>query len=333
MKAVLRRLFLHFTLMLLALPCPAQQDDPASIKPESVIQTERILGFAISVSPDGLYFLTVGFPVGLWSLEGNLVRSLSFPEDRLPISIAFTPEGKIACAHSYGWDLLSLEGTPVERFNAPEPWLWARHQIMTDGRTVFTPISEMKSKLWNIGEKTAVDLPMPYGSGGWSPDGKFLAFSGGSENRITVYDTAGRQVGKTPTSGYAYSGAVSSQGALAWITLASKSGFYSLHFSSINGSASTVRDFPAEWSPDFYFLGFSPDGRMLAVAHRDEKTILLYDSMGKPLYRLEGLQAGVSSFAFTPDSGRLICASFDKSIRIWKLRSDRLLAPRILRVK
>ncbi len=278
----------------------------------------------LSVSPDGLYFLSARIPVELWSFKGNLARSLTFPENRLLMAVSFTPEGRIACVYLDGWDILSLDGTLFEHFDAPEPW---KMDIMTDGKRVYAPITDSTSILWDIGKKSAVDLPRSQGHGAWSPDGSYLAFFSFSDWCIAVYDTAGRAVGRIPDLYEACTPAVSSQGTLAWIMSTLKKGVYALHLSPIGGGASTVSEFPAEWELSYYILGFSPDGKVLAVAHRDEKAILLYDSAGKLLRRLEGLKAGVSSFAFTPDGGRLICASHDNSIRIWNLETGGPISP------
>ncbi len=280
----------------------------------------------LSVSPDGRHFLSARIPVELWSSEGNLVRSFTFPENRLLTAVSFTPEGKIACVFLDGWDILSPDGTLVEHFDAPERW---KGEIMTDGKRVYAPVTDATSMLWDIGKRSAVDLQRFIGAGAWSPNGSYLAFSSFSDRCIAVYDTAGRAVGRIPDLDTVSPPAISSQGMLAWITSSSKTGVYALHLSPIGGGASTVSEFPAEWELYYYILEFSPDGRMLAVAHRDEKAILLYDSAGKLLRRLEGLKAGVSSFAFTPDGGRLVCASFDNSIRVWNLGTDRLAPPKL----
>jgi WD40 repeat protein len=67
-----------------------------------------------------------------------------------------------------------------------------------------------------------------------------------------------------------------------------------------------------------YSLCFSPDGKTLAVAHRD-RTIRLWEVLsGKERGRLSGHAHRVTGLAFAPD-GRLASSSHDGTVRVWDI--------------
>jgi WD40 repeat protein len=65
-------------------------------------------------------------------------------------------------------------------------------------------------------------------------------------------------------------------------------------------------------------VAFSPDGRRLASAGGQDKTVRLWDSVtGKELAKMRGHENSVTSVAFSPDGRRLASASDDKTVRAW----------------
>src|SRR5262249_9020681 len=77
------------------------------------------------------------------------------------------------------------------------------------------------------------------------------------------------------------------------------------------------------------------DGAILAVAFRDDRTLLTagldrtirtwdYDT-GRETGRFTGHVAPVSALAVSPDGRTLVSGSWDTSLRLWDLESDRQL--------
>ncbi len=63
-------------------------------------------------------------------------------------------------------------------------------------------------------------------------------------------------------------------------------------------------------------IDFSPDGKIVATAHRDN-TIQLWYRNGKKIKTLKGHQGALRSVAFSPDGRLIASASRDKTIIIW----------------
>ena len=73
------------------------------------------------------------------------------------------------------------------------------------------------------------------------------------------------------------------------------------------------------------FVGFSPDGNMLASTGSKDRTIQLWDTeTGALLRTLTGHSDFVFSVAFSPDGKLLASGSFDASVKLWDVKTGAL---------
>ena len=64
-------------------------------------------------------------------------------------------------------------------------------------------------------------------------------------------------------------------------------------------------------------MAFSPDGRLLATAGRDNTARLRDPATGELLRTLTGHDSAVRGVAFSPDGRLLATAGRDKTARVW----------------
>ena len=74
----------------------------------------------------------------------------------------------------------------------------------------------------------------------------------------------------------------------------------------------------------FSFPAFAPDGKTLAAAGHDGKTIYSWTvDGGAPVQQFQGHQGGVEAVAFAPNGKTLASASADATIRLWDVATGR----------
>ena len=73
-------------------------------------------------------------------------------------------------------------------------------------------------------------------------------------------------------------------------------------------------------------LAFSPDGKLLATAHRDHTARLWEIPSGNRKAPLRGRIASVMAVAFSPDGKTLATGSFDRKVKLWNIATQQEVA-------
>ena len=76
---------------------------------------------------------------------------------------------------------------------------------------------------------------------------------------------------------------------------------------------------------EVWSVAFSPDGKTVVTASRDNMVRLWEAASGKEIRQFQGHQGGVSSVVFSPDGKTVATASHDRTLRLWEVASGKEL--------
>lgn len=86
---------------------------------------------------------------------------------------------------------------------------------------------------------------------------------------------------------------------------------------------SHVRAFPVQGTKGGLTATFSPDGRIIAIGNRNDRTHVFATESGEELYVLD--RKSTHGLAFSPDGSRLAVAYVDGKIGIWNVQTGKLI--------
>jgi WD40 repeat protein len=300
----------------------------------------------VEVAPDGKALASadeVGI-IKLWDAGSGQIRATLKGHNGAVRALAFAPKGAVlASAGADGsvrlWDAnAGAKGDYVHDAKALATLKGHKGSVQAlafapDGKTLASGGADGAVKLWSVTAKgegkegaVVVQWKGAVNALAWAPDGKTLAASGSDDALIQLWDVDKVGEGGKAVEGKALKGHGGPVRALAFApdskVLASGAVEKQDGFAGISvwlwDVAAGKRLGTVEAPPlDVFGLAFTPDGKTLAIAGKDDAARLYDAETGKLVRTLRGHLGWVRAVAFTPDGKTLVTGSQDTTVKLW----------------
>ena len=322
-------------------------DTPSLAATPERTRVQRSFGALSSAlfSPDGMRLLTVGGErARLWELAAGLEPVMTFSPHGTVSSVHYSPDGRfVVTADLTGvvkiWKLTSSHAAVVLRLDRPHEdqavriALFSPAEAVGERRLLLTAGDDRTVKLWNL-DLTAgqADLQSVWTghtgavlSAAFSPDGAWAITA--SEDRTariwsTVADAPGEALELAAHGLAVTAAAFVPQTALeefrGLVATCSEDNTAILwKFDPVARTVKQVRPLTGGHTAGITAIAFSPDGRRILTASRDNTTQLWETATGREIMGLSQHRQSVNAVAFSPDGLQVLTAADDGQAILW----------------
>jgi WD40 repeat protein/tRNA A-37 threonylcarbamoyl transferase component Bud32 len=285
-------------------------------------------------SPDGQWVASAGEDrtIRVWQARGRQDVAVMHGHTGHVLEVAFAPGGRRLASRSSRFGPHSTWENSVRVWDvdpeAPLPVLVGHTKAIyplaysPDGRWLASGSWDKTARLWDAatGELCAtLSHPSGFVFGlTFGPDGTWLLTGDRYSGQLRVWDVATASMIKEirihDGNVLFHSLTVSPDGSRVAATAEDH------HYTNRRLTVFDIASRTSLFSTKGLALAYSADGRWLAVAAADEKTVQLLDARThETIAEFSGHEGAVSSVAFSPDSCCLASCSHDRTVRLWPI--------------
>jgi WD40 repeat protein len=276
-------------------------------------------------APDGKHLVSRSWDgtIKIWDMSAPREPTKLVGHSDIINSFAFSPDGKrIVSGDGVSIKLWDVESaTELKTLCRDNGWVSSSVVFSPDGRRIALREYSGTCRIWDAATGDLMMVfhgPKPYvkptGGMAFSPDGRLMAFSGGVDKTVKVWDVIkGEEVAT-----------LKGHSSLVCSVAFSPDG----RFVVAGGSDPNIKvwEWAARCEPmtlrghDKGIIGcvaFSPDGKRIVSSGQEDQMVKVWDATtGTELMTLKHADSAISA-VFSPDGRRIISGSHDRTVRVW----------------